>query len=37
MVVIQAWEEARTSGVGQAVVHLAADPADSAVLTLVDN
>lgn len=37
MVVIQAWEEARASSVGQALVHLAAEPADSAVLSLVDN
>jgi hypothetical protein len=33
----RAWEEAQTSGVGQAVVHLAAAPTDSAVLSLVDN
>ena len=37
MVVIQAWEEARANGIGQTVVHLAADPADSAVLSPVAN
>ncbi len=36
VVVIEAWEEARASGVGRSVVHLAVDPADPALLTLVD-
>ncbi len=36
VVVIEAWEEARAGGIGRAVVRLAVDPADPAVLHLID-